>query len=138
MLRPGTNTISLGIDWADTYKPQLEGVRLFLLRKGLKPARIYAIGKTNSVWHLRLTRQSDLLEALTKMVPFLVKKKKQAEAAIRYLRDLITGEELVEEYNEAVRAGTRSGYMRLLRMPYAHYQGVAKAKEGLRLRHRNP
>lgn len=132
LLTPEKYTVSLGFDWADTYRPQLEGVSKFLFREGLKPERIYALGKSNLVWHLRLSNQADLLKALTGLVPFLIKKQKQAEAAIHYLRDEITAEQLVEAFNEAIRVGTRSGYTRSLRMPYTHSQGVAKGREFLR------
>lgn len=133
MLTPEMYTLTLGFDWADTYKPQLEGVRRFLVSEGLKPAKIYALGKNKPVWHLRISNQDDLLKALTRMVPFLIKKKKQAEAMIRYLRDEITGEQLVEAFNEAILVGTRSGYVRSLRMPYTHCQGVVKGREFLHL-----
>jgi hypothetical protein len=132
LLTPEKYTPTLGFDLADTYKPQLEGVRRFLISEGLKPERIYPLGKTKPVWHLRLSIQSDLLKALIRLEPFLIKKKKQSEAVIRYLRDEITGEQLVEVFNEAILAGTRSGYLRTLRMPYTHSQGVAKGREFLR------
>lgn len=146
LLTPETYTISLGLDWADTYRPQLEAVRRFLVGEGLKPERIYALGKTNPVWHLRLSNQADLLEALTRLVPFLIKKKKQAEAVIGYLRDEITGEQLVEAFDEAIRVGTRSGYIRSLRMPHTQSRsgkgegvsplGAEKQVEGFRKRRR--
>jgi hypothetical protein len=133
LLKPEMYTISLGLDWADTYRPQLEGVRRFLTGEMLRPTKIYSLGKTHPVWHLRLTIHIDLIKALNAMRPFLIKKKDQATAAIRYLNDEITGEQLVEEFNGAVRRGTRSGYIRHLRMPYTHSQGVAKGRQFLLL-----
>jgi hypothetical protein len=133
-LNPEMFTVSLGLDWADSYKLQLEGVQRFLTNEGLKPAQIYAMGKENPVWHLRLTKRADLLRALSKITPLLIKKKDQVDAANCYLQNEITAEELIEEFNEATRTGTRSGYLRTLRMPYKHDQGVAKAQENGRKR----
>jgi hypothetical protein len=124
-------TVSIGLDWADSYKPQLEAIRGFLIREGLRPARTYSAGEGNPVWHLRLTNQTDLIWALSKMAPLVVKKGDQVDASIRYLKDEITGEELIEAFNNAVRAGTRSGYLRTLKMPYTHSQGVAKGRKNL-------
>ncbi len=134
LLKPEMYTISLGLDWADTYRPQLEEVRRFLIGDMLRPTKTYPLGKIHPVWHLRLTIYIDLLKALNAMRPFLVKKMDQATAAIAYLNNEITGEQLVEEFNDAIRRGTRSGYVRHLRMPFTHSQGVAKGREFLRLR----
>ncbi len=133
LLTPEMYTLSLGFDWADSYGPQLDGVRRFLVSEGLKPERVYALGGEKPVWHLRLSNRCDLLTALIEMVPFLIKKKRQAESVIRYLRDEITGEQLVEDFNRAILDGTRLGYMRSLKMPYTHSQGVEKGREFLQL-----
>lgn len=131
LLHPEMYTIGVGVDWADSYKPQLEGVREFLLSEGLRPTQIYAMGKVNPVWHLRLTRIYDLLVAFPRIAPLVIKKRDQVEAAIFYLKDEITGEQLVEAFNEAVRVGTRSGYIRSIEMPFTHSEGVLKGKENL-------
>jgi len=131
MLKPGMYTVGLGLDWADSYKPQLEGVRNFLISESMRPAKIYALGSVNPVWHLRMTRIGDLLVALPKIAPLLIKKHDQVAAAIEYLNDRMTGEQIVEAFNGAVRAGTRSGYIRSIKMPLTRSEGVSRGKENL-------
>lgn len=128
---PEMYTISLGLDWADTFRPQLEGVRRFLTMEGMMPQRIYASSKPRPVWHLRLSNRSDLLRAMPRMAPLLIKKRDQVAAAILYLSNQVTGEQLMQAFNRAIADGTRSGYHRAVEMPYIHSQGVAKAKENL-------
>ncbi len=128
LLNPECYTISLGIDWADSFKPQLDGIRSFLLSEKVGPEKVYALGQARPVWHLRLSNQAGLMKALTAMLPFVNKKKDQVTAMIRYLANEMTGEELIEAFNEAVRVGTRSGYIRHVSMPYSHSQGVAKGR----------
>jgi hypothetical protein len=133
LLNPGKYTVGIALDWADTYRPQLIGIRQFLLQEKLRPSREYPLGGKKPVWHLRLSVQMDVFSALKEMLPFLIKKRDQALASERYLQDKITGEDLIEAFNDAIRNGTRSGYIRHLEMPYTHSQGLAKGKEFLKL-----
>lgn len=94
MVKVGMYTLGLSMDWADTYRPQIEGVHAFLRNQGLRSCKPYPLGETRPVWHLRLYARLDLLKALFAMEPFLIKKRDQVASAIRYLNDESTGEEL--------------------------------------------
>jgi hypothetical protein len=109
-----------------------------LIREELRPSRTYPLGDDRPVWHLRLAIQDHVLKAVIAMEPFLIKKQDQAQASIKYLMNLITGEELIEFFNKAIERGTRSGYVRHIKMPFTHNQGIIRGKEFLKLGSRSP
>ncbi|MDA4126236.1 MAG: hypothetical protein OK452_03395 [Thaumarchaeota archaeon] len=59
----------------------------------------------------------------------MVKKHAQIQAVIDYLQDRISGETLVEIFNEATCLGTRSGFIRQVIMPFTHTAGISHARE---------
>jgi len=122
-------TICPCIDWADTYGPQVEAVRTFLVERGIRSTNSYPRGHSKPVWHLRLYESGGLLIAAQAMLSNLMKKRDQVHAIIVYLQDRITGEELVGAFNRATISGTRSGFLREVKMPYTHSQGVAHARD---------
>ncbi len=122
-------TIVPSLDWADSFRPQLEAVRSFLLGQELKPTNSYPCGGPKPVWHLRLSVKGGLTKAAQAMLPHLVKKRAQIKAVIDYLQDGIYGETLVEIFNEATRLGTRSGFIRQVTMPFIHTAGILHARD---------
>jgi hypothetical protein len=58
------------------------------------------------------------------MLPYVDKETDQVSSAISYLENRITGEELVENFNHAVRAGTRSGQFRHVKMAWTKQEGT--------------
>lgn len=122
-------TVVPSLDWADSYRPQLEAVRDFLLRQGLRPTKSFPCGQPKPVGHLRLYEKGGLLTAALAMLPRLVKKRDQIQAMIDYVQDRTSGQALVEAFNQATRTGTRSGFLRTIEMPYTHSQGLAHARE---------
>lgn len=122
-------TIVPSMDWADSYRQQLDAVRTFLISQGLRPTNCYPCGSFKPVWHLRIFERGGLLRAAMAMLPHLVKKRDQIQGVIDYMEDKTQGETLVEIFNDATRIGTRSGFLREVRMPYTHSEGVAHAYE---------
>jgi len=122
-------TVIPSIDWADSYKLQLDSVRSFLLKNGFRPTRTYTSDhKEKPVWHLRLYERGGLVEALNLMLPHLFKKYLQVRACLDYFENRITGEQLVEAFNEATRTGARSGLVKAISMPYTREQGHLQAR----------
>jgi hypothetical protein len=124
-------TIIPSLDWADSFKPQLEAVRNFLVAQELEPTNCFPCGSLNPkpVWYLRLYEKGGLLEAVLAMLPHLVKKRDQVQGIADYVRDRIQGEALVEIFNRATRLGCRSGFIREARMPYTHSEGLSHARK---------
>lgn len=106
----------------------MEGVRDFLVKEGLMPTKVYPCGGPKPVWRLRLPEKGGLLVAAKKMLPLLTKKHGQIEAVIDYIGNRISGEELVERFNLSSMVGTRSGFIRTVKMPYTHLEGVLNAR----------
>ena len=125
---PTMFTIIASADWADTYKPQLDRLRTFLTRNGISPSMVYPLKSAKPVWHLRLSERGGLRVVLRRMLPFLDKKRDQVEAIIQYYANKITGEQLVEQFNQANRNGTRSGFIKKVEIPFTREDGLSLAK----------
>lgn len=122
-------TVIPSIDWADSYRPQLEDVRDFPIENGLRPTKVYPCGKSEKpVWHLRLYEKGGLRTALSNMLPSLNKKFGQVKATIDYFENKISGEVLLRRFNDATREGTRSGFIWDVKMPYTRAEGIAHAQ----------
>lgn len=132
MLTMAMFTIIPSLDWADSYRPQLEAVRSFLLKNGFAPTNTYSSESPKPVWHLRLYEKGGLLEAMASMLPYLCKKYDQVKACMDYVQDRITAETLAELFNHATLEGTRSGFPRRVSMPYTHSEGVNLARKAVR------
>lgn len=80
------------------------------------------------MWHLRLHEKGGLLKAMTNMLPHLCKKRDQVSVSLDYMKNRITGQEVIEAFNRATEHGTRSGFIRKVAMPYTHEEGVGRAR----------
>ncbi|MBI3022786.1 MAG: hypothetical protein HYY68_03550 [Thaumarchaeota archaeon] len=123
-------TIIVTADWADSYKPQLEHLRAFLTRNGISPSKVYALQAAKPVWHLRLSNRGGLQTVLKRMLPFLDKKRDQVEGVIQYFGNEMTAEQLGELFNRATRTGTRSGFIKDVKIPFTRLEGLSLAKIG--------
>ena len=126
---PGRFTVGLRAIWTDTYKPQLEHIQDFLASEGLSPSKMTSKEKKRSstitlAWNLLLSERGGVLYAFRKMLPYVDKKRDQVRNAIAYLENTVTGEELIENFNQAVKLGTRSGKIRQAKMAWTKQQGV--------------
>jgi hypothetical protein len=130
-----THTVVLNLDWADSFRPQLEAVRHFLIRNGFGPSKAYPLGNGKPLWHVHLCEKGGLLVAMKKMLPHLCKKRDQVQASIDYLENKILGQELVHVFNHATEIGTRSGFIKNISMPYTHEEGVAHGRSVAKCKH---
>lgn len=112
--------------FSDTWRRQIESVRTFLNREGIS---------TSAVWHERrdgrleafrveVSAVSGVLRASKAMLPFCVKKAEDLRILVEYLEGRLSGNEAIERFNEEVRVGRRSGFVRELTLPYTRADGL--------------
>jgi len=126
----GVYAITLTVTWSDEYRKMLEHINQFLLHKGVV-GKIGKFKRGQSVYYeLHVSEGRNALFVLKEMLPHLDKKWSQVKAAVDYLENRITGNQLIEELNEAVRANRRSSSIRESSLPYTKLQGkrVGKSK----------
>ena len=86
------------------------------------------VGKYSS-YSLMVSFQESILRLAKSMLPFVFKKWSELYAAIRYLQDETTGDELVAAFNKAVTDGTRAGRIYELSMPYTRSESSLVARK---------
>jgi hypothetical protein len=101
--------IRLGFD--ENWKPQLDGLKDFIVTKGVRPGNVRKKGSSNT-WHLVVSRRRSVLRMASAMIPYAMKKRVELKLAVKYLSDEITGSKFVEGMNIAVRIGERVGKLR--------------------------
>lgn len=130
LLKPKMYTISFSIEWADTSLPQLEQIRDFLMRHGIlsQPKIQKMVGECAS-YSLMVSYQDSVLGLAKSMSPFAFKKWAGLHAAIRYLEDETTGNELVAASNKTVTDGTRAGKILEISMPHTRSESLVTARK---------
>ena len=119
--------LRLGVRFADTWRPQLEAIRAFLVRQGLRMGSVGAdknrAGNRRTAYRLDIHETRSVLELLGAIELFCVKKRADIRIALDYLEDRATAYETVDSYNEQVRIGRRRGIVRAPRFPYKKSEG---------------
>jgi hypothetical protein len=116
------------IRFSDTWKLQIVAVKSFMNGRGIATTNITHErhkGKRDA-FRIDIGELVSALKAAKSMLPYCVKKAEDLEIMIEYLEGKITGNQAIERFNEEVRIGRRSGFIRNLSLPYLR-------KEGLRL-----
>ena len=114
------------VRFADTWKPQMDSIRSFLIRHGI---RATGVNRDNAkdplpAYRVEVGAVGSVLEVARFMLPFCVKKAEDLGITIDYLEGRITADEAVAKFNEEVRRGRRSGFIRESSMPYKRAQGI--------------
>ena len=112
--------------FSDTWKAQIRTIKSFLNREGIP---------TSTLWHetseghldayrIEVSAIAGVLTAAKAMLPFSVKKAEDLRILIDYLEGRLNGNQAIERFNEEVRTGRRSGFIRGLTLPYTKEQGL--------------
>jgi hypothetical protein len=109
--------VHIRLAFDDNWKPFLEGIRSFLIEKGVVPGKVRQKEKSMT-WHIVVSRIASVILMANEMLPFVVKKRRELQAAIEYLEGRMSGREFVEIMNEEVRQGQRTGKLRPYGPPY--------------------
>ena len=121
--------------FSDTWLPQVQTIKVFLNQEDISTSAIWherEVGRLDA-YRLEVSAVSSVLKAGKALLPCCVKKAGDLRIMIDYLEERITGNEAIERFNEEVRIGRRSGYLRDLTLPYPRSEGVrAKQLENAR------
>lgn len=109
------------LTWSDTYLPQLEQLKTFLVSEGFHPAQIT---DSTAAYFLPLYRQDEVLTAAKMMLPFTYKKWYDLQTLVAYLENRITGSEAMDRMNDSIKAGSRSAPIRYVHMPFLRNEGA--------------
>ena len=116
--------------FSDTWRPQVEAVQSFLNLEGIRTTVISHEtheGK-HDAFRFDVGSIGSVLKAAKAMLPSCVKKAEDLSITIDYLEGRITGNQAISRFNEEVRIGRRSGYIRNLDLHFTREQGLRVAK----------
>ena len=118
--------------FVDTWRAQVESIRVFLEKNGIKVKSVNRDRKrvTLSPYRIEIGAAERVLKTAKAMLPHCVKKAYDLQIVVDYLEGRITGDEAVAKFNEEVRAGRRSGYVRESRVPYTYPEGIGLWRRG--------
>jgi LAGLIDADG-like domain len=107
--------LRIGVRFSDTWKPQLEAIQRFLLRRGIRTSAVGIdkdrLGNRRPAYRLDINETLSVIELLDALAVRCVKKHEDLRIALDYLRDRITGAEAIQRLNEQVRIGRRRGHL---------------------------
>jgi len=129
-------TLNLQVSWVDQDRELLEHLSAFLASNGITSHLSETWTEGRRYFELGVTEGDNVLELLTRMLPYVDKKMSQVRAGVAYLQNRITADEFVDAMNEAVRAGKRSSSLRVVNIPYSKELGLRLAKSSRRWRKR--
>jgi hypothetical protein len=116
-------TLRFRLLWADSWRKQTEQLKRFLESKGVTTEKI--VYDKNGANHLSVGRIDAMRIAALEMLRSgcSYKKRRELRALLAYYENKLTGDQVVREFNECVRLGVRSGYMRTSNLPLT-YRGA--------------
>jgi hypothetical protein len=115
--------------FSDTWRPQIGTIRNFLCLRGINTTNIQhqvSEGRLDA-FRIDVNALDGVLKAAKAMLPFCVKKAEDLRITIDYLEGKITGNQAIERFNEEVRIGRRSGFIREPRLPLTRKEGLRQA-----------
>lgn len=119
--------LRLGVRFADTWKPQLEAIRSFLVQKGINLPRIgkdeNRAGNRRTAYRLDIHETRSVIIVLRAMERHCVKRREDIRIALGYLEDRITAEDAVARFNDQTRIGRRRGIVHTASIPYKKTEG---------------
>lgn len=135
-VNPRVYTIHWVVSFSDNWLEQIEQVRDFLIKHGIK------VGKTrrNGIggWTCRVIEIASLKAMARKMLQSggIYKKKRELKLLLDYYSNKVSGTEVLEGFNSEVRLGIRTGKIRIAVMPHTYTEGFARARHSFRLNQR--
>ena len=122
--------LRIRLRFVDTWKPQVESIKLFMERSRIHTSRVGRDQKDvwQAAYRLDIAEVRSVLRAAKSMLPFSVKKSEDLRIAIEYLEGRITGNQAIEAFNAEVRSGRRRGKVRDAVLPLTREEGVRQSK----------
>jgi hypothetical protein len=122
--------IKFKLRFSDTWKAQILAIKSFLNRKGISTSELWHETRSNRLdaYRIEVSSIAGVLAAAKAMLPFCVKKAEDLQILIDYLEGRLNGNQAIERFNEEVRIGRRSGFIRTPTVPHTRM-------EGLRIKH---
>jgi hypothetical protein len=117
-----TFTVDIRLAFDENWKPHLDGIRAFLEAHGVTCGAVRKKDGFNT-WHLVIAQRASALLLAKKLLRHTVKKRGELIAAIAYMENEITAEELVRRFNNFVRIGERTGKLRRAAPPFTLSEG---------------
>jgi hypothetical protein len=122
--------IRFKLRFSDTWEPQIKAVRSFLGSKNVTTtviSRERHLDKKDA-YRIDVDSIAGVLKAAKAMLPYCVKKAEDLQIVVDYLEGRITGNKAIERFNQEVRMGRRSGYIREPTLPFTREEGIRLAQ----------
>ena len=124
------------LSFSDNWKEQLEQIREFLSARGIKVGKVRRNGNAAKVFEVAEIASMRLMASEMLRSGGIFKKRRELELLLDYYEDKITGNEVIEAFNEEVRLGIRTGKIREPDVPYTHTDGFARGRYASRFEQR--
>jgi hypothetical protein len=115
------------IRFVDTWRPQIDSIASFLAQQGIACGCV-GKGDKRGTWQaayrLDIVEVDSVLKTAKSMLMGTVKKRTELQAVIDYLEGRKTGNQILEVFNEAVKAGRRRGKVRFEDLPLTREEGL--------------
>ncbi len=121
-------TLGLYLEFTDNWAEQLGAVEAFLSRSGISVYRPSTITR-HGAYTLKILVTHSVVEAAKRMLPYVWKKELELKTTIDYYEGRITGQQVIEVFNEEVNAQKRVGKVRVVSLPHTYPQGRKMAQD---------
>ena len=114
----------------DTRRAQTEAVKSFPNEAGIGTAEIQQDRRSGRLdaFRVEVGTFDGAPRASKAMLPFCVKKAEDLRIVVDYLEGTFTGSQAIKRFNEEVRLGRRSGFVRLASLPNTREEGISIAQ----------
>ena len=115
------------IRFVDTWRPQIESISSYLIRKGISCGDVGEgdqRGSWQAAYRLDVTETQSVLRVAKAIIKHTVKKQSDLRAIIDYIEGKTTGNQALAVFNEAVESGRRRGKIRTDNIPYTRDEGL--------------
>jgi len=118
--------LRIRLRFVDTWRPQVDSIWEFLQRHKINTGHVGRDdkGAWQAAHRLDVTEVASVLRAAKAMLPYVVKKEADLQIAIDYIEGRITGNEVLDLFNNEVRTGRRRGKIRESNLPYTRQEGL--------------
>ena len=112
--------------FSDTWKAQILTIKSLLNREGISTSALWHEKREGRLdaYRIEVSSIAGVLAAAKAMLPFCVKKAEDLQILIDYLEGRLNGNQAIERFNEEVRTGRRSGFIRELTLPHTRMEGL--------------
>ncbi len=117
-------TLDPALEFCDQSKRQIPMARDFLQSRGIKVGKMSLRG---GAWRIEVGTMEGVTQTLREMLPFLYKKRNEAEAVLDYLSDKMTANNLQRILRTAVRRGDRERLGPFVDIPWTRSEGAKEA-----------